>query len=283
MDDKCAAEIERLLGEGVSTLTPVAGGDINLSYSAQLRDGRRLFVKTHAFPAPAMYICEVDGLVLLQEARALRIPKVLAVSERLLALEWIETSQPTRSFDETFGRGLATLHCMSLPTFGLAQDNFLGSLPQINTPLPAWHIFYAERRIRPLALLAYVRKLIDTALLTRIEALCERLDQFCGPSEPIARLHGDLWSGNVMCDETGNPVLIDPAVYGGHREVDLAMLRLFGSPSARFFAAYEELYPLNPGVAERVSLYQIYPLLAHVCLFGKSYVSSLTTALSNYE
>jgi fructosamine-3-kinase len=130
-----------------------------------------------------MYIREVDGLVLLQEARALRIPNVLAVSERLLVLEWIEMSQPTHGFDEAFGRGLAALHCASLPTFGLAQDNFLGPFPQINLPLPTWHAFYAERRIRPFAFLAYAHKLIDTALLTRIEALCERLDQLCGPSD----------------------------------------------------------------------------------------------------
>jgi len=232
-----------------------------------------------------MYAREAEGLLLLQETQSLRIPKVLAVNEHLLILEWIETSDRARHFDEYLGRGLANLHRATLPTFGLNQNNFLGTLPQINQALPIWHEFYSERRILPLAAMAYEQGTINTALLKRITALCERFDKLCGPSEPVAPLHGDLWSGNVFVDEIGKPVLIDPAVYGGHREVDLAMVCLFGSDnaSAQFFAAYNEVYPLDPDYAERIELYQIYPLLAHVCIFGKSYIPSLIAKLDKYD
>jgi len=113
-----------------------------------------------------------------------------------------------------------------------------------------------------------------------MDRLLARLDDLVGPEEPPARLHGDLWSGNVHSDEAGHPCLIDPAVYGGHREVDLGMLQLFGAPSARFFAAYEEVFPLAAGWRERVPLYQLYPLLVHVNLFGGSYVGQMRNALA---
>ncbi|MES2208374.1 MAG: fructosamine kinase family protein [Pseudomonadota bacterium] len=276
-------EIEQLLNDNVLSATPVAGGDINLAYCAQLASGHKVFVKTHTAPAVSLYLREAEGLTLLHKAQALRIPNVLAVSERMLVLEWIEISRPHKHFDERLGHGLAKLHRASLPTFGLAHDNFLGSLPQINTPIPVWSDFYRERRLYPLIQYAHKNKIIDKNLFKRSMKLCERLHLLCGSQESIARLHGDLWSGNIICDKNGSPTLIDPAVYGGHREIDLAMLRLFDSPSPRFFAAYEEIYPLDSEANERIPLYQIYPLLAHICLFGKSYIPSLITALKHYE
>ncbi|HKU37126.1 MAG TPA: fructosamine kinase family protein, partial [Polyangiales bacterium] len=119
-------------------------------------------------------------------------------------------------------------------------------------------------------------------LATRVRKLCERMEDFSGDPEPASRLHGDLWGGNALAAQGGEPVLIDPAVYGGHREIDLAMMQLFGGFSARVFEAYDEAYPRQPGHQDRVALYQLYPLLAHVCLFGSGYTSQLNRAVARY-
>jgi fructosamine-3-kinase len=161
------------------------------------------------------------------------------------------------------------------------RDNFLATLEQGNAPQPTWHEFYASRRLMPLAIQARMRELLDVATMRAIERVCDRMASLCGPPEPPSRLHGDLWGGNAIVASDGAPVLIDPAVYGGHREVDLAMMRLFGGFGPRVFAAYDEAHPLAPGHEERVPLYQLYPLLAHVCLFGSSYAGAVKRALDD--
>ncbi len=155
-------------------------------------------------------------------------------------------------------------------TVGRSSTGF-GSLRLPNDPASNWATFYAERRLRPLARIAHERGVLSERAARAVEAVCERLPELAGPPEPPARLHGDLWSGNVLADREGRPWLIDPSAYGGHREVDLAMLRLFGAPSERIFAAYEELTPLAAGREERVELWQLAPLLVHAALFGGSY------------
>jgi len=274
--------LNTLLGARIEPLTPIAGGDINLAFRTSMQ-GQRLFVKTHDTPPRDMYRREAEGLTLLADANTLRVPRVIAVSERALVLEWIESRPPCADYDEQLGRGLARLHEAGAPSFGLAHDNYVGSLPQDNTPHDSWPSFYGERRLLPLAHRARDRGLLDPRMMARVERLCARLPALCGDAEPASRLHGDLWSGNVMRDEAGAPTLVDPAVYGGQCEMDLAMLALFGSPSARFFAAYDEQYPRLAGAAGRVALYQLYPLLVHVCLFGTSYLSALSRALTRYE
>jgi fructosamine-3-kinase len=263
-------------GAPVTSLERVGGGDINDAYVAHLGGGARLFVKTRDAVPEGMYLREAEGLAFLAEARALRTPRVHAATERLLLLEYIGPAARARDFDEQLGRGLAALHRFGAPSFGHAGDNFIGSLPQQNQSAPGWAEFYRARRLWPL--IERAGSLLPRALRSDLDALLANMEALVGPDELPARLHGDLWSGNVHTDEHGQPVLIDPAVYGGHREVDLAMLRLFGAPSARFFAAYHEVYPLADGHEERVPLYQLYPLLVHVCLFGASYVSQLARA-----
>ncbi|MCW3057850.1 MAG: Fructosamine/Ketosamine-3-kinase, partial [Solirubrobacterales bacterium] len=157
-----------------------------------------------------------------------------------------------------------------------------GSLGLPNDPAADWPTFYAERRLRPLARIASARQALPQSAIDAIERLCERLPELAGPPERPARLHGDLWSGNVMAGADGRPWLIDPSAYGGHREVDLAMLRLFGAPSERVFAAYDELTPLAPGWEERVELYQLLPLLVHALLFGGSYRSAAERVALRY-
>jgi fructosamine-3-kinase len=276
-------ELETTLGAEVRGSHPLAGGDINEAYAVHLADGRDIFVKTHAHAPQGMFTSEARGLQWLAEPRALRVPHVLAVSDAseapFLALEHIRSSARAPDFDERLGRGLATLHRAHPQGFGLDHDNFIGSLPQCNTPTATWCEFYASRRLEP-----QIRRAADAGLVTAhmragLDRVLAHLDGWMGSEEPAARLHGDLWGGNLHVDERGEPCLIDPAAYGGHREVDLAMMRLFGGFSTQVFDSYAESYPLAPGHDERLPLYQLYPLLVHVNLFGRSYVGAVERTL----
>jgi fructosamine-3-kinase len=284
MDAQLKAALASALGSAIGSARGIAGGDINRAYEVSLADGRRLFVKTNDRSPRGMFAAEARGLGWLGEAGALRIPKVLAVAapegpHQFLVLEMVATGTPARDFDEKLGRGLAALHRHGAPGFGLDHDNFIGWLPQANAASPTWAEFYRARRLE-----AQLRRAADVGRASAqmrqgFERLFRVLDELCGPAEPPARLHGDLWGGNLLCDEGGGPCLIDPAVYGGHREIDLAMMRLFGGFGARVFEAYQEAWPLSDGHRERVSLYQLYPLMVHVNLFGGSYIGSVEAAL----
>ncbi len=286
MQPRLADALARHAGSPIVSVRRLGGGDVNEAFAVVLGDGRRLFVKTQQRPPADLFAREAEGLAWLDAAGALRVPRVIdigAAEPAYLALEYIETGSPGPAHDEALGRGLAALHAAGAPAFGFARGNFIGPIPQDNRPCESWAQFYAERRLLPL-----LRRAIDAgrapgAWTARVERLCTRLPRLAGAAEPPARLHGDLWSGNVLTDERGLPVLIDPAVYGGHREVDLAMLRLFGSPSPRVFAAYDEAFPLAPDSAGRVALYQLYPLLVHVHLFGGGYAASFDAALRRYD
>jgi fructosamine-3-kinase len=282
------AKLAARLGSPVLRADAASGGDINQTFTIELRDGRRLFVKTHRAPPPNMYPCEARGLAWLAEPRTLRVPEVLLACDAdelgpaCLVLELIETGRRSSRFDEALGQGLAALHRAGAPSFGFAQPNYIALLAQDNTPLPNWGCFYAQRRIAPQLSLAQSHGHLSGALGRRLEALCNRLPDLLGPDETPARLHGDLWSGNLLCDAQGAPCLIDPAVYGGHREIDLAMMRLFGGFAERTFAAYDAAFPLAAGHAERVPLYQLYPLLVHVNLFGGQYVAQLERSIARW-
>jgi fructosamine-3-kinase len=263
------------LPAGAREVTPIAGGDINEAFRVVLADGTRAFVKTRPNPAPGEYSAEAVGLRWLAEPGALGVPRVLEAHEHYLALDWVEPAR-AGALDgagaEELGRGLAATHAAGAPSFGWAgQPARFGSLTLPNEPTAEWPEFYAERRLRPLAKLARGHGALSAAGAGAVERVCERLGELSGPPESPARLHGDLWSGNVMADTRRRPWLIDPAAYGGHREVDLAMLRLFGAPSERVFDAYQELTPLAEEWRQRVELYQLLPLLVHAVLFGGSY------------
>jgi fructosamine-3-kinase len=285
-----AEAIGRRLGQPVVAARRVAGGDINDAFEVRLADERRLFVKTHAAAPARMFPCEARGLAWLRDsAHGLRLPSVIDVADAdddtpaYLALELIDSRPPSRTFEVELGAGLARLHRSGAPQFGHVEPNFIGRLSQDNAPSATWADFYAERRLAPQVKAAVDGGRGPGTWTSRFDRLTTRLATLLGPVEPPARLHGDLWSGNVISDEQGAPVLIDPAAYGGHREIDLAMLRLFGSPGASLFAAYDEIWPLAPAHLERVPLYQLYPLLVHVNLFGGSYVHAVDAALRRYE
>jgi fructosamine-3-kinase len=263
------------LPPGATDIRRVGGGDINEAFHVVLKDGSEAFVKTRGDASRGEYSAEAAGLRWLAEPGALRTPRVLALDEGYLVLEWIEPGRLDATGEQELGRGLAATHAAGARSFGEFADaggqSRFGSLELSNEPAADWPTFYAERRLRPLARLARERGALGANAVDAVGRVCDRLADLSGPAEPPARLHGDLWAGNVLADPRGRPWLIDPSAYGGHREVDLAMLRLFGGPAERVFASYQEVAPLATGWEERVGLYQLLPLLVHALLFGGSY------------
>jgi protein-ribulosamine 3-kinase len=292
MNEPLIHGVSAALGSSMRTYARAHGGDINDAYDVTLADGRLVFVKSNDEADPRMFACEARGLEWLREADAIRIPRVLAYSGEaqddaaFLVLERITPTARAADYEERLGHGLAALHrtaSMSLDgRFGFPEPNFIGSLTQDNTFAETWPEFYVTRRLEPQVRAAIDRGIAPASWQRGFARLFAVMDDLTGPPESPSRLHGDLWSGNVMVDDHGAPCLIDPAVYAGHREVDLAMLRLFGGLTARTLAAYHEAAPLAGDHASRVALYQLYPLLVHVNLFGGSYVSSVERALQQY-
>ena len=266
-------------GREVRSLRRVGGGDINDAYAAELADGGRAFVKTRADAPPGEYATEAAGLRWLAVANGLGVPEVLGASDEVLVLQWLEPG--AAGDDAELGRGLAWVHVAGADGFGGPEALRIGPLVLPNEPLPDWPSFYAERRLRPLLAPARDRGSLSAAGVRSVESVCERIGELAGPVEPPARLHGDLWGGNVLWSDE-RPYVIDPVAYGGHREVDLAMLRLFGSPGPGFLAAYENVAPLAAGHEDRVALYQLFPLLVHAVLFGGGYGASVENAAGRY-
>jgi fructosamine-3-kinase len=273
------------VGSAVTDLRRVAGGDLNDAYAARLADGRVIFLKTSADAVPGNYTSEAAGLRWIASATgAPAVPEVLAVVDppgrdrepRMLALSWVDPGRLSNAGAETLGQGLAALHRAGAPGYCVAPPGSPAGLRIGPLELPAgsaatWAEAYGTFRLRPLAHRAASSGALTLDGLAAVERVCERLAELVGPAEPPARLHGDLWGGNVLADTDGVPHLIDPAAYGGHREMDLAMLRLFGGPGERCYSAYAEVFPLADGHRERVELWQLFPLLVHAVLFGAGY------------
>jgi fructosamine-3-kinase len=277
-----AAEVAEATGTPVAGGARVGGGDINEAYRLELADGTRLFVKTREDPPPLEYRSEAAALAWLAEPGALRVPAVVAAGERFLALEWVEEGRLDEAGEDALGLGLAAVHDAGAPAFGAERPLNIGPIHLSNEATGDWPTFYAERRLRPLVRLAVETGALSSGGAAAVERVCERLPDLAGPPEPPARLHGDLWSGNVLADTEGRPWLIDPAAYGGHREVDLAMLRLFGPPGPRVLPAYLEAHPLAAGHEDRIELWQLFPLLVHAVLFGGGYGASVERAARRY-
>lgn len=224
-----------------------------------------------------MFRTEAMGLALLGAPRVIATPKVhahgVAGDCAFLLLEYIGPGHRNRLFWEDFGASLAALHGTTSAQFGFAHDNFIGSLPQSNRRHDSWREFFAQERLMPQMRMARAHNRLNASDEKRLENLCGNLSSIC-PDEPPALTHGDLWSGNFLCNAESKPVLIDPAASFAHREMDLAMSRLFGGFDAVFYQSYEAAWPLAPGFEERIEVYQLYYLLAHVNLFGCDYVES---------
>jgi fructosamine-3-kinase len=277
------------LGRAVRDARAVAGGSINDAWRVELESGAAAFVKSRAGASVADFESEAAGLRWLADAGA-PVPEVLGTgeSEPWLALAWIETGSLGSDGAEQLGRDLAALHRGGAGAFGAlppgSPDDVLriGSVRLSIEERGSWSGVYAQDLVLPLLERARDADTLSAADGRAIESVCEGLDDLAGPEEPPARLHGDLWSGNVLGGHDGRGWLIDPAAYGGHREVDLAMLRLFGAPSERIFAAYDEAHPLAAGHPERVPLWQLLPLLVHAILFGGSYGRAAGDAARRY-
>ena len=244
-----------------------------------LDDGTDLFAKTWPEAPSDFFTSEATELRWLQAAGAVPIPEVIAATSQLLLLEWIEPGEPAAPAAEEFGRRLAALHRSGAPTFGAGWNGYISSEPLPNEPAPSWPEFYVERRCRPYLRRAADRGTFDAAGVAVVDKALDRVAEVAGPAEPPARIHGDLWSGNVLYGQDGRAWLVDPAAHGGHRETDLAMLALFGAPYLdRILTSYHEAYPLAAGWHERVPLHQLHPLLVHTVLFGASYLDQAMAA-----
>lgn len=267
-----AERAEQLLGSAVVSTTPVAGGDVCTATRLRLSDGRSALIKTRPHAPEGFFEAEARGLRWLAEPGVAEVAEVLGVQEDCIVLAWIEPNRPSPESAAALGHMLAALHASGAPSFGADHDGFIGSLPLPNKPADTWPEFFAVRRILPYLKLAADRGHIDDDGVTAVEGIVRRIVDLAGPAEPPARLHGDLWSGNIVWNAERHAVLVDPAAHGGHRETDLAMLALFGLPQlARVQAAYIETTPLADGWEDRQPLHQLFPLLVHAALFGGRY------------
>jgi fructosamine-3-kinase len=267
-----AQRAEALLGTAVVATTPVAGGDICTATRLRLSDGRSALIKTRAHAPDGFFAAEARGLAWLAQAGGAAVPELLASADDCLIVAWVEPGHPSPEAAEAFGRGLAETHRAGAERFGAGDDGFIGTLPLPNKPAATWPEFYATRRVLPYLKAARDRGSIDGDDAATVETAMRHIADLAGPEEPPARLHGDLWSGNVLWGADGRAWVIDPAAHGGHRETDLAMLSLFGAPQlSRALAAYDEAAPLADGWRERVPLHQLHPLLVHAVLFGGGY------------
>src|SRR5215212_3946923 len=274
-----ADRAEHLLGAAVVSTTPVAGGDVCTSTRLRLSDGRSALIKTRPHAPEGFFDAEARGLRWLAEPGVAQVAEVRGVTEDCIILGWIEPNRPSPESAAGLGRMLAALHATGAETFGADRDGFIASLPLPNKPADTWPEFFAVRRILPYLKLASDRGHIDAVGVDAVEAVVRRIVDLAGPAEPPARLHGDLWSGNIVWNAERQAVLVDPAAHGGHRETDLAMLALFGLPQlARVQAAYAEVSALAAGWEERQPLHQLFPLLVHASLFGGRYGQLATEA-----
>ncbi|WP_436793399.1 fructosamine kinase family protein [Actinospongicola halichondriae] len=281
MDATVVDEIRRVLETSPASWRSVSGGDVSEAYDTTLGDGRRVFVKTHANPPDDFFTTEASGLDWLRESDAVLVPSVLAVGDdpAFLVLEWIDEGDPRPDTEAALGRALAAMHRSGAATFGREDRRTTGSRGLPNEPCDTWVEFYATQRLIPLARMARDQGALEASTVRAIDRVSDRLGDLGGDPEPPARLHGDLWSGNRLVDVAGQSWLIDPAAHGGHREFDLAMMRLFGGFGDACFADYAATFPLAEGSAERVPLHQLAPLIVHAVKFGGGYVAAVERAL----
>ena len=278
-----AAAVARVTGRPVAAARRVGGGCISAAARVDLDGGGRVFAKSGAGLPAGLLAAEARGLAWLGEVPGVAVPGVVAEAADVLVLDWVEPGARTATTDERLGRRLAALHRAGAPGFGAGRDGFIGTLPQRNTPGAGdWCEFWVTHRVAPLARRAVDAGALDPRAPGLVERLATRLPERAGPPELPARVHGDLWSGNVHVGAGGEPWLVDPAAYGGHREVDLAMLALFAPLPPATVAAYDEAFPLADGWRDRLALWQLEPLLVHAALFGGGYGAAARGVLERY-
>jgi fructosamine-3-kinase len=273
-------------GLAVQSLRPVYGGLIAQVYRAETSSGP-VCIKTMRELSQGLFAREAEGLRALAATATVPVPEVLRDRPSGLVLQWVEPAAPGASSSteaaEGFGRALAAMHAHHGSRFGSIDDSAQGHLGVLLLdlrPTDTWADSFLHARVVPLAQRAVEEERITPDVLPRIEALTRRAHEVCGPAEPPATVHGDLWHGNVLLADDGRRWLVDPSVQYGHRELDLAFMRLFGGFEERVFDAYQEVAPLADGWRERIALHQLLPLLANALMFGHSCQASVFARLS---
>ncbi|MET2984108.1 fructosamine kinase family protein [Aureibaculum conchae] len=279
------AFLSKKLRESILKYRSISGGDISNAFllSSEKQD---YFLKINSNPnALDMFKAEQKGLTTIAKTNTIKTPKIIDCGKfednAYLLLENIPSKQPTDNDFEKLGHQLAELHLVTTTEFGFDSDNFIGSLPQSNHKNKNWVTFYTKERLMPQLKLAVKDKLLNAKEIPEEEEILEVIHNFCKKSTSTL-LHGDLWSGNFLIDKYGEPYLIDPAVYYGHNEVDIAMSQLFGGFPPSFYKSYHSLIPKSPHCKDCIKLYQLYYLLVHLNLFGKSYYGSVKQIIKNY-
>lgn len=275
--------VESATSSTVTGFTVSGGGCINHGGKVTTSAGLFFLKWNDLKKFPNMFTAEARGLSLLRRG-TVAVPDVVHVGAagafQFLLLEHIEAGRQKENYWDHFGSGLAVMHKTSAEKFGLDHDNYIGSLPQKNKQSSSWVEFFIERRLQPQLEMGHASGKLAATVLKKFDSLFIKLPDLL-PREPPSLLHGDLWGGNIMTNSLGQPCLIDPAVYFGHREADLAMTQLFGGFHPSYLNSYREVYPLEPGYEERFDIYNLYPLLVHVNLFGGGYAAQVVSILDH--
>lgn len=269
-------KIEDIISDKIVISSPLGGGCINDAQMLKTQSGKKFFIKTNSYLPSDTFIKEAHGLMEIASSKSIKVPEVIAVDNDFILLEFIITGNRIKNFFEKFGRKFAEMHKYYSNDFGFYEDNYIGSNPQINIAENEeknnWVKFYFNKRLLYQIRLAekngYLTPELNKAFLlleNKIESI------YNGHKVKPSLLHGDLWGGNYMIDQNGEACLIDPAVYYGDREADLAMTKLFGGFGYEFYQAYNEAYPLDAGYEFRENIYKLYHILNHLNLFGTGY------------
>lgn len=291
MDPQLQTAIQQKLSQYFSTtknwnVHSIIGGSINKTYQLQFND-HKVFCKVNsAKKFPHLFLKEKNGLEIIRKQNVINIPAIIDCFEieahQILLMEWMEEGQRTELFWKNFGEQLAALHLISNDTFGLDEDNFMGSVPQQNTAQINWIDFFIQQRLQPMINKCSEKNLLASVHHQQFEKLFIHLANIFERQEKPSLLHGDLWSGNFMCNQNSEPVLIDPAVYYGHRSMDLAMTALFGGFEKSFYEAYQYHFLLPSNYKDQWAVCNLYPLLIHLYLFGRSYLSQIEQTLLRF-
>jgi len=265
----------------------VGGGCINNGGKLITNKGDFFIKWNYKSKFKGMFEAEAKGLKILKKTESVYIPEVIATGEinewMFLILEFVEMGRRSLNYWENLGTQLAILHHNTNIYFGLDNDNFIGSLPQFNSFNKSWKDFFIQERINKQIKMALDTGKISSRHVVMFETIYNKLNDIFPASEKPVLIHGDLWSGNLITNKFGDPCLIDPAVYYGNREIELSFTKLFGGFDARFYQVYQEVFPLELGFDQRVDIYNLYPLMVHVNLFGGHYLSQVESILKAFK
>jgi fructosamine-3-kinase len=285
--DSLRGQLENLLDNSIKQANPVSGGSINEAAKITDTEGRDFFLKWNTSAPDDMFPKEQKGLDLLKSAQSgLHCPKVINTGKagkhtHFILMTYIPQGKEKADSSRIFGEQLAALHKVTGKEYGLDYDNYIGRLPQSNKKHSDWTDFFVTERLEPQLQMALDGGKLSSGISENFERLYKHLPRLL-PDEPASLLHGDLWGGNYCYNSEGNPAIYDPAVYYGHREIEIAFTHLFGGFSPDFYRAYQQSFPLQPDFDKRKNIYNLYPLLVHANMFGASYALQVKSIISRF-